>query len=214
MTNNQTIDGVLVSRELLENCASYMEGSASGKVQLWVRKLRALLDAPAPRAEFKKIEMAHIVNALDDVRGKPVLTSLQCHDLARALNDRLLSPLQLLSLPAEYASAAKPQGEHTAVSFLERMLKGSGDDRLAAWQGEMAMLLEHVGAQSQIERQHIKGMIEAAGSEYAIMIDPENGHFGWTFKRHPDGQWVSSRKATESEMYSARQYAKTTGRDV
>lgn len=39
------------------------------------------------------------------------------------------------------------QPQHTAVEFLERMLKGSGDDRLAAWHGEMAMLLEHVAEQ-------------------------------------------------------------------
>jgi len=64
------------------------------------------------------------------------------------------------------------------------------------------------------EQERIKGMIEAAGGEYAIMIDPENGHFGWTFKRHPDGQWVSGRMATESEMYAARQYAKSTGQGV
>lgn len=72
--------------------------------------LRALLDAP-PRQNFTKIEMAHVFNALEDVRGKPVLTSNQCHDLARALNDRLLSPLQLLSLPPDYLAAAQPQGE-------------------------------------------------------------------------------------------------------
>ncbi|KWV82552.1 hypothetical protein PFLL34_03601 [Pseudomonas fluorescens] len=45
MTTNQTIDGV--PRGLLENFASYAEGSASGEVQQWVKKLRALLDAPA-----------------------------------------------------------------------------------------------------------------------------------------------------------------------
>jgi len=45
MTTNQTIDGV--PRGLLENCASYMEGSASGTVNLWHKELRALLDAPA-----------------------------------------------------------------------------------------------------------------------------------------------------------------------
>jgi len=60
----------------------------------------------------------------------------------------------------------------------------------------------------------IKGMIESAGGKYAIMIDPENSHFGWTFKRHPDGQWVPGRKATEGEMYAARQHAKSTGQGV
>lgn len=64
------------------------------------------------------------------------------------------------------------------------------------------------------EPDRIKGMIEAAGGEYAIMIDPENGHFGWTFKRHPDGQWVSGRKATEPEMQAARQCAVARGQNV
>ncbi|RQO62281.1 hypothetical protein [Pseudomonas sp. KBW05] len=50
MTTNQTIDGV--SRELLENFASYAEGSASGEVQLWVKKLRALLDSPVALGEI------------------------------------------------------------------------------------------------------------------------------------------------------------------
>lgn len=44
MSTNQTIDGV--PRVLLENFASYAEGSASGEVQLWVQKLRDLLDGP------------------------------------------------------------------------------------------------------------------------------------------------------------------------
>lgn len=64
------------------------------------------------------------------------------------------------------------------------------------------------------EQQRIKGMIEAAGGEYAIMIDPENSHFGWTFKRYPDGQWISGRKATYSEMYAARHHANHTGQGV
>lgn len=44
MTTDQTIDGV--PRGLLENFASYAEGSASSEVRLWVKKLRALLDSP------------------------------------------------------------------------------------------------------------------------------------------------------------------------
>jgi hypothetical protein len=70
------------------------------------------------------------------------------------------------------------------------------------------------GGHAGLDPQRIKGMIEAASGEYAIMIDPENGHFGWTFKRHPDGQWVSGRKATEAEMYAARQHANSTGQGV
>jgi len=69
-------------------------------------------------------------------------------------------------------------------------------------------------AQPHGQLDRINGMIATAGGEYAIMTDPENGHFGWLFKRHPDGQWVSIRKVTESEMYAARQYAKKTGQDV
>jgi hypothetical protein len=56
----------------------------------------------------------------------------------------------------------------------------------------------------------IKGMIETIGGEYAVMIDPENRHFGWTFKRHPDGKWVSGRKATDAEMNAARAHAHIT----
>ena len=32
------------------------------------------------------LQMAHVVRALEKVRGAPVLTSNQCYDLARALN--------------------------------------------------------------------------------------------------------------------------------
>ncbi|WP_202370496.1 hypothetical protein [Pseudomonas sp. MWU318] len=56
----------------------------------------------------------------------------------------------------------------------------------------------------------IKGMIEARGGKFAIMIDEANSHYGWTFKRHPDGMWVSGRKATDAEMQAARQYARHT----
>lgn len=60
----------------------------------------------------------------------------------------------------------------------------------------------------------INGMVEAIGGQYAIMIDPKNAHFGWTFKKHPDGQWVSGRKATEVEMHAARTHAKIIGQEV
>lgn len=49
-----------------------------------------------------RLEMAHVVNALDKVRGGPVLTSNQCHDLARELNKVLAQP------------AAQYQGEPVA----------------------------------------------------------------------------------------------------
>ena len=56
----------------------------------------------------------------------------------------------------------------------------------------------------------IKGMIEARGGEYAIMIDENNGHYGWTFRKDSNGMWVSGRKATDAEMQAARQYARHT----
>lgn len=114
MTTNPTIDGV--PRELRPVLAMILNAldrdAMDGKAVRgeMAQELRALLGAPAPRAEFKKIEMAHVMNALEDVRGGPALTSNQCHDLARALNDSLLSPLQLLAMPAEYLAAAQPQG--------------------------------------------------------------------------------------------------------
>lgn len=40
----------------------------------------------------KQIEMAHVVQALESVRGAPVLTSNQCHDLAMALRPILGQP--------------------------------------------------------------------------------------------------------------------------
>jgi len=61
-----------------------------------------------------------------------------------------------------------------------------------------------------LQPERIKGMIETVGGEHAVMIDPENGHYGWTFKKHPDGQWVSGRKATEREMIAARSHAQIT----
>ncbi len=53
-----------------------------------------------------------------------------------------------------------------------------------------------------------KGMIETACGTFAIMIDEANAHYGWTFQRHPEGMWVSGRKATEAEMNAARAHAK------
>lgn len=60
------------------------------------------------------------------------------------------------------------------------------------------------------EPNRIKGMIETVGGEYAVMIDQANRHYGWTFKKHPDGQWVSGRLATEAEMNAARAHAQIT----
>lgn len=40
---DQVAEGVVVSRELLENCADYMMGSASAQVRIWHDQCRALL---------------------------------------------------------------------------------------------------------------------------------------------------------------------------
>ncbi|MCU7218438.1 hypothetical protein [Pseudomonas sp. VE 196-7] len=61
-----------------------------------------------------------------------------------------------------------------------------------------------------LQPERIKGMIEARGSKFAIMIDEANAHYGWTFKKDPNGMWVSGRKATDAEMHAARTYARTT----
>ena len=87
--------------------------------------------------------------------GETNVVDCNCSDYTDdfELDLKALEPAAVLpKLGEQVAEAAEPhdfpaaqqQGEHTAVSFLERMLNGSGDDRLEAWQGEMAMLLEHL----------------------------------------------------------------------
>lgn len=71
--SNQTIDGV--PRELLENFASYSEGSASGEVQLWVKKLRALLDADKVNNRqmgLMQYVEAHPIKPAAQPQGEPV----------------------------------------------------------------------------------------------------------------------------------------------
>lgn len=53
----------------------------------------------------------------------------------------------------------------------------------------------------------IPGMVPTANGTHAVMIDPKNGHYGWMFFKHPDGMWVSSRKATEDEFKAAERQA-------
>lgn len=67
-----------------------------------------------------------------------------------------------------------------------------------------------VSMSQDAEAAPIKGMIAARGGEYAIMIDENNGHYGWTFRKDSNGMWVSGRKATDAEMQAARQYARHT----
>lgn len=49
-----------------------------------------------------------------------------------------------------------------------------------------------------------KGMIETSCGTFAVMINEDNVHYGWTFQRNANGMWVSGRKATEAEMAAAR----------
>lgn len=38
------------------------------------------------------------------------------------------------------------------------------------------------------------------GEPRAVETDPENRAYGWVYYKHPDGQWVTLRKATPGEM--------------
>ncbi|KAA0995498.1 hypothetical protein FQ192_10695 [Pseudomonas sp. ANT_J12] len=67
-----------------------------------------------------------------------------------------------------------------------------------------------IPTQRRTEEIQFKGMIETWAGKFAIMIDEANAHYGWTFQRHPDGMWVSGRKATEAEMHAARTHARIT----
>lgn len=58
--------------------------------------------------------------------------------------------------------------------------------------------------------EQLKGMIEARGGKFAIMIDEANAHYGWTFRKDANGMWVSGRKATDVEMHAARTHAHIT----
>lgn len=41
------------------------------------------------------------------------------------------------------------------------------------------------------------------GEKRGVCINPHNRFYGWVFKKHPDGQWVTYRKAAEPEIRSA-----------
>ena len=41
---------------------------------------------------------------------------------------------------------------------------------------------------------------EIISGQYAVCIKPGHRWYGWFFFRHPDGQWVSFRKATAAEL--------------
>lgn len=48
---DQVAEGVVVSRELLENCTNYMMGSASARVRIWHDQCRALLASAGQEVE-------------------------------------------------------------------------------------------------------------------------------------------------------------------
>jgi hypothetical protein len=150
--------------------------------------------------------------------------------------DQELRPLSMLRVPGDVFEDGKERTRAVHLSFSHERVdgqwltpfKGDGEKVLAFWcrteQPATAFGLPVVvdptlapnemrlvqSAPQRPEEAPMKGMIEARGGEYAIMIDEANAHYGWTFKKHPDGMWVSGRKATDAEMQAARQYARHT----
>ena len=117
MTTNQTIDGV--PRVLLENLASYAEGSASVEVQLWVKKLNAMLDAPADeRRAVKRYDRDSVAGHCDVEIALPEQKILH-HDhgpnLAEALA-RLAGRVARFHKLEAPSLAAQPQGEPGACA--------------------------------------------------------------------------------------------------
>jgi len=150
--------------------------------------------------------------------------------------DQELRPLSMLRVPGDVFEDGKERTRAVHLSFSHERVdgqwlapfSGDGEKVLAFWcrterpatafglpvvvdptlaPNEMRLVQS---APQRPEEAPMKGMIEARGGEYAIMIDEANAHYGWTFKKHPDGMWVSGRKATNAEMQAARQYARHT----
>lgn len=55
-----------------------------------------------------------------------------------------------------------------------------------------------------MDNQEFEGMVVAGDGRHAVMVDPKNGHYGWVFFKHPDGGWVSLRKASGAEFKAAQ----------
>lgn len=47
-------------------------------------------------------------------------------------------------------------------------------------------------------------LIEDSSKKYAVEIDAGNPFYGWVFWKHPDGQYVSVRKAYDEELSQAK----------
>lgn len=67
---------VMVRRELLENCANYMEGSASGMVQFWHDELRAVLAQEAGHVEEPLGMVEPFMYGIEQPDGKPHYSEL------------------------------------------------------------------------------------------------------------------------------------------
>ncbi len=55
-----------------------------------------------------------------------------------------------------------------------------------------------------MNNEQIPGMVPTEDGQHAVMIDQNNGHYGWVFRMHPDGMWVSVRKAMQAELDGAK----------
>lgn len=150
--------------------------------------------------------------------------------------DQELRPLSMLRVPGDVFDDGKERTRAVHLSFSHERVdgqwlapfSGDGEKVLAFWcrteQPDTAfgfpVMVDPTLAPNEMrlvqpaphrqEDAPIKGMIAARGGEFAIMIDEANAHYGWTFKKHPDGMWVSGRKATDAEMQAARQYARAS----
>lgn len=150
--------------------------------------------------------------------------------------DQDLRPLSMLRVPGDVFEDGKERTRAVHVSFSHERVegqwlapfKGDGEKVVAFWcrmeqpatvfgfpvvvdqaiaPNEMRLVRN---APHRPEEAPINGMIAARGGEYAIMIDEANAHYGWTFKKDPNGMWVSGRKATDAEMHAARTRARIT----
>lgn len=165
--------------------------------------------------ENKTAEPSFDLNTPDGGRGyiaNLFKTVLKRHDYRQYINERLAG---------DFACTLAQYFERiTAERDALQMLLNAADQRIDELVRARGLLepkvTEHAFTEQLIEDhlgkkpERIKGMIEAVGGQFAIMIDQANGHYGWTFKRHPDGMWVSGRKATDVEMHAARTHAHIT----